>query len=48
MGQKHYRVWWQKPKRYAEQEEERKVSFLELFYDLVYVGYHRPALPQAG
>ena len=37
MGQKHYRVWWQKPKRYAEQEEERKVSFLELFYDLVYV-----------
>lgn len=32
-----HRIWWQKPKKYANQEAERKVSFLELFYDLVYV-----------
>lgn len=37
MKKKNLRVWWQKPKRYADQEEERKVSFLELFYDLIYV-----------
>ncbi|MBS2096766.1 low temperature requirement protein A [Carboxylicivirga linearis] len=37
MGTNHYRYWWQKPKRYAVQEEDRKVSFLELFYDLIYV-----------
>lgn len=34
---KHYWLWWQKPKRYADQEADRKVSFLELFYDLIYV-----------
>jgi low temperature requirement protein LtrA len=34
---KHFRIWWQKPRRYTEQEEERSVTFLELFYDLVYV-----------
>ena len=34
---KHFRIWWQKPRRYSEQEEERRVTFLELFYDLVYV-----------
>ena len=37
MKVKHYRYWWQKPKRYADQDEDRKVSFLELFYDLIYV-----------
>nr|WP_319399226.1 low temperature requirement protein A [uncultured Carboxylicivirga sp.] len=37
MKNKNYRLWWQKPKRYADQEEDRKVSFLELFYDLIYV-----------
>lgn len=34
---KHKRIWWQKPKRYANQEFDRKVSYLELFYDLIYV-----------
>ncbi len=32
-----FRLWWQKPRRYADQEDERSVTFLELFYDLVYV-----------
>jgi low temperature requirement protein LtrA len=34
---KNFRIWWQKPRRYSEQESERRVTFLELFYDLVYV-----------
>jgi low temperature requirement protein LtrA len=34
---KNFRIWWQKPRRYGDQEEERRVTFLELFYDLVYV-----------
>jgi low temperature requirement protein LtrA len=34
---KHFRIWWQKPRQYSDQEEERTVTFLELFYDLVYV-----------
>lgn len=34
---KYFRVWWQKPRRYGDQEEERRITFLELFYDLVYV-----------
>lgn len=33
----HYRKWWQYPRRLDEQSEHRSVSFLELFYDLVYV-----------
>jgi low temperature requirement protein LtrA len=33
----YFRIWWQKPRRYSDQEEERRVTFLELFYDLVYV-----------
>lgn len=37
MRSKYFRYWWQKPKRFAVQEEDRKVSFLELFYDLIYV-----------
>ena len=32
-----FRLWWQKPRAYDDQEEERSVTFLELFYDLVYV-----------
>jgi low temperature requirement protein LtrA len=34
---KYFRVWWQKPRKYSDQEDERRVTFLELFYDLVYV-----------
>lgn len=34
---KHFRIWWQKPRRFSEQEDERRITFLELFYDLVYV-----------
>lgn len=29
--------WWGKPKNFDERVKERKVSWLELFYDLVYV-----------
>lgn len=29
--------WWQKPREKNDVEEHRQVSFLELFYDLVYV-----------
>lgn len=32
-----FRRWWQPPRRISEREEERSVTFLELFYDLVYV-----------
>jgi low temperature requirement protein LtrA len=31
------RRWWQPPKSIRNREEERSVTFLELFYDLVYV-----------
>ncbi len=31
------RLWWQKPRRFGDHEEDRRVTFLELFYDLVYV-----------
>lgn len=34
---KYFRIWWQRPRKYSDQEEERRVTFLELFYDLVYV-----------
>ncbi len=30
-------VWWGAPKKFSEKREERKISWLELFYDLVYV-----------
>ena len=33
----NFRHWWQPPKRLADREAERSVTFLELFYDLVYV-----------
>lgn len=31
------RRWWQPPKNIRDREAERRVTFLELFYDLVYV-----------
>jgi low temperature requirement protein LtrA len=34
---KNFRRWWQPPRKTSEREEERSVTFLELFYDLVYV-----------
>lgn len=32
-----FRIWWQKPTSVTERKIEREISFLELFYDLVYV-----------
>src|SRR6266508_3363167 len=32
-----FRRWWQPPRLAEDQPEERRVTFLELFYDLVYV-----------
>jgi hypothetical protein len=32
-----FRTWWQPPRRTREREAQRQVTFLELFYDLVYV-----------
>jgi low temperature requirement protein LtrA len=29
--------WWKPPRRFSEQDKERQVTWLELFYDLVYV-----------
>ena len=29
--------WWQPPRRFEDVQSERKISWLELFYDLVYV-----------
>jgi low temperature requirement protein LtrA len=37
MAYKHSRPWWGAPKNFDERRHERKVSWLELFYDLVYV-----------
>ena len=34
---KNFRIWWQKPRVASDFSQEREVSFLELFYDLVYV-----------
>jgi low temperature requirement protein LtrA len=31
------RGWWRPPRKTIERDEERRVTFLELFYDLVYV-----------
>lgn len=30
-------TWWGAPKKFSSEETERKISWLELFYDLVYV-----------
>lgn len=32
-----FRKWWQPPRRASDRDFERSVTFLELFYDLVYV-----------
>jgi low temperature requirement protein LtrA len=32
-----FRRWWRPPRTASERPEERRVTFLELFYDLVYV-----------
>lgn len=32
-----FRTWWQPPRKASERETDRRVTFLELFYDLVYV-----------
>jgi low temperature requirement protein LtrA len=34
---KSFRDWWMKPANVRDRDLDRKVSFLELFYDLVYV-----------
>lgn len=34
---KEYNIWWGPPKKFSANFEERKISWLELFYDLVYV-----------
>ena len=31
------KIWWQPPRRFEDRQNERKISWLELFYDLVYV-----------
>ena len=31
------RIWWRPPRNISDRETERSVTFLELFYDLVYV-----------
>ncbi len=33
-----FRIWWQPPRPIEKIEEKREISFLELFYDLAYVG----------
>ena len=32
-----FRQWWRPPRKASEREMDRSVTFLELFYDLVYV-----------
>lgn len=32
-----FRLWWQPPRKTVDRDMERRVTFLELFYDLVYV-----------
>ena len=34
---RRFRDWWQPPRKAGERIEHRQVTFLELFYDLVYV-----------
>lgn len=33
----NFRIWWQKPRRHEDKLPDRSVTYLELFYDLVYV-----------
>jgi low temperature requirement protein LtrA len=50
----HTRKWWGAPTRFDDRKYERKVSWLELFYDLVYVAaisqltHHIAAHPSWG
>ena len=37
MSGKHTNIWWGPPKNFSDRKNERKISWLELFYDLVYV-----------
>ena len=37
MSSKHTNLWWGPPRNFDERKHERKISWLELFYDLVYV-----------
>lgn len=37
MSNPHTNLWWGPPKNFSERKNERKISWLELFYDLVYV-----------
>jgi low temperature requirement protein LtrA len=37
MTNHHHSLWWGPPKKFDDRRRERKISWLELFYDLVYV-----------
>jgi low temperature requirement protein LtrA len=37
MDRRMWRYFWQRPRTHREVITERRVSFLELFYDLIYV-----------
>lgn len=37
MDEKERNIWWGPPRKFSEKIAERKISWLELFYDLVYV-----------
>src|SRR6188472_4397035 len=37
MDRQRVNIWWGPPRKFAYHIEERKISWLELFYDLVYV-----------
>jgi len=37
MAGKYTNLWWGPPKNFDDRKDERKISWLELFYDLVYV-----------
>ena len=37
MSAKPTNTWWGPPKNFSDRKNERKISWLELFYDLVYV-----------
>ncbi len=37
MFSQNFRIWWQRPRKHHDKLLDRSVSFLELFYDIVYV-----------
>lgn len=37
MNTRHSSLWWGPPRNFDDRKNERKISWLELFYDLVYV-----------